>query len=60
NSDKAKNYIHKERKFTKMERVMYFKDINEDGLKATLNKGVLEITIPKKEIENKAKNIMID
>ncbi|CDZ75434.1 heat shock protein Hsp20 [Peptoniphilus sp. ING2-D1G] len=59
-SDEEKNYIHKERKFSKMERTMYFKDIDENGLKATLNNGVLEIKVPKKEVENKAKNIAID
>ncbi|RVU55582.1 Hsp20/alpha crystallin family protein [Anaerosphaera multitolerans] len=47
-SDEAKNYIHKERRSTKMQRMMYFKDIDEEGLKANLDKGLLVVTVPKK------------
>lgn len=43
-----------------MQRSMYFKDIDENGLKASLNDGVLEITIPKKEIQDKKKKIEIE
>lgn len=59
-SDKEKNYIHKERKFSHMQRSMYFKDIDENGLKASLNDGVLEIIVPKKEIQDKKKQIEIE
>ncbi|WP_246060417.1 Hsp20/alpha crystallin family protein [Peptoniphilus catoniae] len=59
-SDKSKNYIHKERKMSHMQRTMFFKNIDEDGLTARLENGVLEIKVPKKEIQSKTKNIAIE
>ncbi|SHH11638.1 HSP20 family protein [Anaerosphaera aminiphila DSM 21120] len=58
-SNKDKNYIHKERKSTTMQRTMYFKDIDEDGLEANLEKGLLTVVIPKKEEVSTKKKIEI-
>lgn len=58
--DKERNYIHKERKTSKMMRRMYFKDIDEENLSAKLDGGVLEISIPKKADEIKSRKIEIE
>lgn len=58
--DKERNYIHKERKTSKMMRRMYFKDIDEENLSAKLDGGVLEISIPKKTDEIKSRKIEIE
>lgn len=56
NSEENKNFIHRERRFSKMSRTMYFKDIDDENIKAKLDKGVLEIDIPKKpEVISKRK-----
>lgn len=58
--EEKKNYIHKERKTQEMSRTMFFKDIDEDGLKAKLEGGVLEITVPKKAKVDTSKKIEIE
>lgn len=58
--DEKKNYIHKERKTQEMSRSMFFKDIDENGLKAKLEVGVLEITVPKKPQVQTSKKIEIE
>ncbi len=56
NSDSSKNYIHKERKTSKMVRRMHFNNIDGENLKANLNDGVLVIEVPKKtEVETSKK-----
>lgn len=57
--NKEKNYIHRERKSSKMMRRMFFKDIDEENMSAKLEGGILEITIPKKTEEKKNKKIEI-
>lgn len=59
-SDEAKNYIHKERKSSKVSRTMYFKDVDEENIKANLVDGVLTIKLPSKEIKETKKNIAIE
>lgn len=59
-SDEKKNYIHKERKSTRMTRSMYFGDIDEENIKAKLDKGILEIEIPKRKEEKTNKKIEIE
>ena len=58
--DEKKNFIHKERKTQEMSRSMFFKDIDENGLKAKLEGGVLEITVPKKPQVQTSKKIEIE
>ena len=43
-----------------MSRSMFFKDIDENGLKAKLEGGVLEITVPKKPQVQTSKKIEIE
>lgn len=57
--NKEKNYIHRERKSSKMMRRMFFKDIDQENMTAKLEGGILEITIPKKADEKKNKKIEI-
>lgn len=57
--NKGKNYIHRERKSSKMMRRMFFKDVDQENMTAKLDGGILEITIPKKTEEKKNKKIEI-
>ncbi|MDD7352040.1 MAG: Hsp20 family protein [Peptoniphilaceae bacterium] len=57
--NKEKNYIHRERKSSKMVRRMFFKDVDEENMSAKLEGGILEIIIPKKPEEKKTKKIEI-
>lgn len=59
NTDEKKNYIHKERKSTRMTRTMYFGDIDEENIQAKLENGILEIEIPKRKEEKTNKKIEI-
>lgn len=58
-SNEEKNYIHKERKTSKMSRTMYFGDIDEDSISAKLEDGILTIKLNKKEAIETRKTIEI-
>ncbi len=45
--EERKNYIHKERRTSSMQRQIYLHDAQPDGIKAKLDNGVLSIQIPK-------------
>lgn len=54
--EERKNYIHKERHHSSMQRSIYLENAQADGVKAKLDGGVLSITVPKIEtVEKKAK-----
>ncbi len=55
-----KNYIHRERRYTSMQRNVFLADAADEGIKAKLNDGVLEIIVPKKVEEDKSKAIEIE
>ena len=57
--DKNKNYIHRERKLSSMERVILLSDIAESEVRAKLDNGILTINIPKKEKAEKSLKIEI-
>lgn len=59
-SDEDKNYIHKERKTSRMSRSMYFPDIDEENVKASLNDGILEIKLSKNQVKETKKQIEIE
>jgi len=47
------NYIHRERRYSSMQRAIYLQDANCDSIKAKLEEGILNITVPKQaKIEN--------
>lgn len=58
-SDKEKNYIHKERTSERMTRSMYFPNIDEANVAAKLEDGILEIEIPKLKEKDTQKKIEI-
>lgn len=43
------NYIHRERKFSSMQRSIMLKDIEPSSIEASLENGVLKIKLPKTE-----------
>jgi len=47
--DKNDKYIHRERRCCAMSRSIYLGDIDQVGITAKLEDGVLRITVPKKE-----------
>ena len=59
NSNKEKNYIHKERRTEKMSRTMHFENIDKDKVQAELSDGLLTIILPKINKEETSKKIEI-
>lgn len=49
--DEERNYIRRERSTRSFSRQFLIRDIDEDGISARFNNGVLEVTLPKKESE---------
>lgn len=45
--EEKKNYIHKERRVSSMQRSMYLADADADGIKARLEDGMLHVNVPK-------------
>lgn len=58
--DEKKNYLHRERRLTSMQRTIYLADADPANIKAKLDNGVLGMTIPKKGIEDKSVKIEIE
>lgn len=58
--EEKKNYIHKERRYCSMERNILLADADAAGIKAKLNDGVLEITVPKKQKQTTSTNIEVE
>lgn len=58
--DEQKNYIHRERRYSSMQRSIYLADAETDGIKAKLEDGVLNITIPKEKKKENLKKIDIE
>ena len=48
--DKKGNYLRRERCYGSQCRSFYIGDVNDENIKAVYNKGILSITIPKKDI----------
>lgn len=59
-SDQDSNYIYKERSTSSVSRVMSFPDMDEENLKASLDKGILTIEVPKKEEGSTGKRLEIE
>ena len=57
--DEGKNYIRRERSYGKYERSFYLGDLDEDKVEAEFKNGMLEITVPKKDIQTTKKTIEI-
>ncbi len=58
NHDKDEKFVHRERFFGECSRSFYVgDDILEEDIHAEFKNGILKIEIPKKEIENKHKEV---
>lgn len=55
-----KNYIHRERRYSSMQRSIYLADADNENIKAKLDNGMLNITVPKKGKQESATTIAID
>ena len=58
--DQKKNYIHRERRYSSMQRSIYLADADTGNIKAKLENGILYITIPKKSKQDNTVNIEIE
>lgn len=56
--EKDKNYLHRERRFSSMNRSIVLADADSAGIKAKLDSGVLSVTVPKKKKDDNA--VVID
>ena len=59
NEDDGKNYIRRERSYNSYKRSFYLGDLDQDSIEAKFNDGMLNITVPKKEVTNNKKKIDI-
>lgn len=59
-NEEKKNYIHRESRFASMSRSVYLADADAKGIKAKLDNGVLNITVPRHEKGIKAERIEIE
>ena len=53
------NYIHRERRYSSMQRSLYLADASDEGIDANLNDGVLKIVVPKKANIDQSKHIEV-
>lgn len=58
--EKEKNYIHRERRYSSMERNIFLQEADSEGISAKLEDGVLKISIPKTEHVDTSKRIEIE
>ncbi len=58
--DTSKNYVHRERRSCSMHRSILLADADSGSIKARLDNGVLNITVPKKENEDRSVRIEIE
>jgi len=58
--EEGKNYIHRERRQTSMQRNIFLADAKDEGVVAKLENGILTVTVPKKEQTGKAVPIEIE
>lgn len=54
-NEEKKNYIHRESRYSSMSRSVYLPDAKQEGAKAKLGNGVLNIIVPKDKNENARK-----
>jgi len=59
-SEEHKNYIHRERRYSSMQRSIYLREASPDGISAKLENGVLNILVPKQPKKDNSVRINID
>lgn len=60
NNEENKNYIRKERTYSKTSRSFYIGNVNNDEVKAEFKNGILKVIVPKKEEKITKRNIEIE
>jgi len=58
--EEGKNYIHRERNYSSMQRAIYLPNIDSEKVKAKLENGVLKLSVEKKPTLPKGKLIEIE
>ncbi len=58
--EERKNYIHKERRTSSMQRHLYLRDAQAEGIKAKLDNGILNIQVPKIKAKTSKQKIDIE
>lgn len=58
NEEEKKGYVHRERRYSSMQRSIILPDADSEGIKAKLDNGELTVTVPKRE--KKDTSVMID
>ena len=59
-NEEKKNYIHRESRYCSMSRSVYLADADSKGIKAKLDNGVLNITVPRQEKSVTTERIQIE
>jgi len=59
NENKENNYLRKEIVYKSCKRKYYIGNVKQEQIQATLKEGLLKITVPKEEINNKTNKIEI-
>jgi HSP20 family protein len=55
-----KNYVHRERRYSMMERRIYLSEAAPEGVKAKMDNGVLTVTVPKRTKQDSSVRIDIE
>lgn len=58
--EEKKNYLHRERRFSSMQRSIYLVEADSAGIKAKLDNGELTVTVPKKQYVDTSVKIDIE
>lgn len=59
-NEETDKYLHRERSFTSMKRGVFLPSVDEEGIKANFEDGVLKIKVPKRKKDEKKKQIEIE
>jgi HSP20 family protein len=57
--DRNKNYIHKERRYSSMQRTVYLQEASPENITAKLEDGVLDVRVPKEVNTDRSRRIDI-
>lgn len=58
--EESKNYVHRERRYSSMQRSIFLADADEGSIKAKLDNGILNITVPKLEKQDHSVKIEVE
>ncbi len=58
--EEQKNYVHRERRYSSMQRAIYLQEASGDDIKAKMEDGILNIIVPKIDKKEQSVKINID